>query len=215
MSKTDRQTDKSIWWSITAFNDEIAVCEDVSNYPHFVRTVLGGREVCPETGRLHFQGALQCKSQQRMSAIKKWLPTAHLETARQEEALKRYAMKEETAVDDKHERINTRKFLSMAEALTIIGSHCIGIDVIDFVQEFNLKDTDEALKKMYWRAVKKHLEDDKYDDIGLFSQPQMISAWKNTHSVWVRRAIVLQARPSLDELEFPTPAVPLEKNLGE
>lgn len=208
--KTDRQTtDRGYWWSITAFNDEMELCEDNKHWPHFVKHIHGGREECPTTGTIHFQGAIECKSQQRFSAIKKFLPTAHIELAIKAEALKKYVMKQDTAVGEKTIRSN-RVHLTMADALTVIGSHCVGIDVIDFITEYNLKDIDEGLKKLYWNAVKKHLEDDKYEDISLFSQPQMISAWKNSHTVWVRRAIVLQARPSLEELEVPTPQVPLE-----
>ena len=49
-------TRKSTWWSVTAYNDEIESME--GNFPEWVKAVYGGRETCPTTGRLHFQGAL-------------------------------------------------------------------------------------------------------------------------------------------------------------
>ena len=74
MPQTDRQTDKATWWSLTIYDEkEIAKVEDSDNYPRFVKSISGGMEKCPTTGRLHFQGALQCRSQQRFSAIKDWL----------------------------------------------------------------------------------------------------------------------------------------------
>ena len=74
--------------------------ENWNRYPAFVRTVHGGREQCSKTNRLHFQGAVQCKEKQRFSALKRWLPTAHLEPARDVKALKAYAMKADTAVGE-------------------------------------------------------------------------------------------------------------------
>lgn len=189
MVQTDRQTDKATWWSITAFNSEIERMEDPKTYPPFVLKVYGGRETCPTSGTVHFQGAVQCRSQQRLSAFKKWLPTAHLEAARSDEALKKYAMKQETAVGDKVVRQSPRVYMSMADALTVIGGLCL-----DFTP--NPDTWKQDVKDAYWNAVRQHLRQDKHDDISLFSQPQMIAAWSNTWQVWIERAIVLQARQS-------------------
>ena len=139
-------------------------------------------EKCPTTGRLHFQGALQCRSQQRFSAIKDWLPTTHIESARKPPVvLKNYAMKQETAVGPKEVRENQRKFLSMADALTIIG----GLS-LDFIPKPDTYKQD--IKDAYWSAVRQHLRQDKHEDISLFSQPQMIAAWSHTWEVWRERS---------------------------
>lgn len=104
--KTDKTDTKvrSCWWSITAYNDEIEVLEKPP-FPHFIKTVYGGREVCPTTGRLHFQGAIQT-DYVRFSQIKNWLPTAHIEPARDKKALQRYVLKSETAVGEKGVKVN-------------------------------------------------------------------------------------------------------------
>jgi len=94
-------SDKATWWSVTAFGDEILLLEDPSRFPSWVAKVYGGREECPDTKSIHFQGALQLHTQQRLSKLKSWLPTAHFEIARKVEALKKYAMKSETAVSEK------------------------------------------------------------------------------------------------------------------
>lgn len=190
---------KSTWWSVTAYNDEIEILEDSTKFPQFVVAVHGGRETCPTTGRLHFQGAIQCKSQQRRSALKKWLPTSHLEAAHHKDALLKYALKSETAAGPKLTTQNSRKFLTMSDALTIIGTHNIGVDYIQVMQSLDLKPKD-ALKQMYWKAVRIHIATIP-DDISLFSQPQMLAAWVNTHEVWIQhaRATVLQlAREQAD-----------------
>lgn len=123
--QTDRQniflsfstmTDKSTWWSVTAYNDEIELLES-NEFPDFVVKVFGGREKCPTTGRIHFQGAVQCRSQQRFSALKKWLPTAHWEPAKNKDALQKYAMKADTAIGDKEERTNTVEMITMEKLM--------------------------------------------------------------------------------------------------
>lgn len=174
---TDRQptTMRAACWSCTAFdNDEIVLLENSDNYPQFVKQVYGGREICPTTNREHFQGAIVLKTQQRLSAMKKWLPTAHFQVARQTEALKKYCMKQETAVGPKLVRNNERKYLTMKDALMTLARTLL--DDNDVVK-------DMTISQKYWYAVRKHLIDFP-DDIGLFSQPQMLRAFKNTASVW-------------------------------
>lgn len=115
---TDRQTDnRSTWWSVTAYDDEIQQCEDKDKYPIFVKRLLGGRETCPTTGKLHFQGALQCSHVVRLAQLKKWLACAHFEPARNIDALKLYAMKQETAVDTKEERVSTTQYLKPSDMM--------------------------------------------------------------------------------------------------
>lgn len=121
--QTDRQTTtaKSIWWSITAFNDEIELCEAPDKYPSFIKRIYGGRERCPTTGTEHFQGAIQCHEQVRLSAIKQHFKTAHLEPARQQEALVKYAMKPDTATGEKLERVNQARHYTADELLIEIA----------------------------------------------------------------------------------------------
>jgi len=95
---------KSVWWSITGFEEEIALCE--GPLPEFVKRIYGGRETCPKSGKLHFQGAIQCYNQIRGSKIKSWLPKAHFEAAKSADALKKYVMKEETSAGEKVVRDN-------------------------------------------------------------------------------------------------------------
>ena len=112
-------TRKSTWWSVTAYNDEIALME--GEMPEWVKAIHGGRETCPTTGRLHFQGAVQCFQQQRMSKFKSWLPTAHLEPARQEDALRNYVMKPETAAGPKTAKENSQIFYKAHDLLRLLA----------------------------------------------------------------------------------------------
>ena len=172
-------TVKSTWWSITAFNDEIKIME-TPPYPAFVRKVLGGREICPDTGREHFQGAVQMWSQVRMSQIKSWLPTAHLEPAKQVEALQKYAMKQETASGEKKSVENTLPHFTANQicekiALAILSG----------------KGQTDRQTDSFWRGVKIILAESP-ELAGQLMNPSLRNFYKNTESVWINRAIVLQ-----------------------
>lgn len=70
----------------------------LSNPPDFVKKVEGQDEVGKE-GTPHIQFYVICKSQQRGSAMKKWLPRAHWEVARNKQAVIQYCTKTDTKVD--------------------------------------------------------------------------------------------------------------------
>lgn len=81
-ANNDKPIDKnkrSVNWCLTIYN-----FEDVENAIKSVgddnklRYFIYGNELCPTTGRLHFQSFLQCHEAQRFSFIKKILPTAWL-----------------------------------------------------------------------------------------------------------------------------------------
>lgn len=93
---------KATWWSITVFNEsELYDVQHSNKFPLWVRAIYGGLEKCPETGKIHFQGALQAHRQVRFTQVKDWLPTTHIEPAKDVKSLKQYAMKTETAVGEK------------------------------------------------------------------------------------------------------------------
>lgn len=91
-------TAKSTWWSITINNPSDADRALLDSPPDFVRNVMGQDER-GEEGTLHIQAAVQCKTQVRFSAIKSWLPRAHIEPARNVKALQNYVAKDDTAID--------------------------------------------------------------------------------------------------------------------
>jgi len=107
---------KATWWSITVFDvQEIEMCQKSQMFPLWCRSVYGGLEKCPDTERLHFQGAIQAHRQVRFTQVKAWLPKAHIEAAKDVAALKKYAMKSETAVGEKTVRTNFNTLSNMCE----------------------------------------------------------------------------------------------------
>lgn len=167
----DRQTDKATWWSVTAFNDEIAKLEDAKSYPPEVKKVYGGREKCPTSGREHFQGCVVLNSQQRLSWFKSWLPTAHLEAAKHKEALKKYAMKEDTATGLKLERENPTKHFTADEMCKLLASKV-------YDEEY------DDPKELFWKAVRRILiENPKM--AGQLMNPSLKGFWVETRQVWL------------------------------
>lgn len=174
MSQTDRQTDKATHWAVTAYNSDMDILDDHTKYPVFVKKVYGGRETCPATGRIHFQGHIVCRVQQRLSALKKWLPTAHLEVARNFQASITYAMKADTAAGDKTEKTNATPFVDNQTALKMLAK----IELTDKeVVEGDVED------HCFWPRVRKILMTQPHL-CGLFAKPDIYRLWKHTWSVW-------------------------------
>lgn len=175
MAKTDRQTDtttRSSCWSVTAFNEDIPRLEDKTNFPAFVKEVWGGRETAPTTGTLHFQGAVVCNTQIRFSALKKWLPSAHIEPAIAKEALKKYCMKSETSAGPKQVLSNPDKFLKFHEALILVAQH---VDYTAWQMD--------PVELWFQRAVNKILYDNP-SLAGLLANPTMRRFYCDSWTVW-------------------------------
>jgi len=183
MAQTDRQTDttkKSTWWLTTTFNEvECARLQDPTTYPPDVLKVHGGMEECPETKRLHFQGAVQLRPgiQQRMSYFKTWLPTTNFRPAVSSEAVRKYAMKSETAIGDKVVRENPTKFYNAHELCLLIGSKITDDDILETIDQ----------KVWFKRSINRILR----EDITLASQlmnPSLRNFWVDTCRVWIDKS---------------------------
>lgn len=90
-------TTKATWWSVTINNPTQEDRSLLKTPPDFIRKIEGQDEV-GEGGTLHIQAYIQCKAQQRFSAIKAYLPRAHIQAARNIKALQQYVRKDDTAV---------------------------------------------------------------------------------------------------------------------
>lgn len=185
--QTDRQTDKAFNWAVTAFNGDILSLEDRSRFPPYVKEVYGGREICKETGREHFQGHISLRNGQRMSALKKWLPTAHLGVARNFNASITYAMKSDTASGEKKRVENPNPPApNNQEALMMLAR----VDLSGQITNVETMDND------FWPRVIVILRQEP-QLCGLFGKPDIFRLWKHTWSVWIEKAaeetIVLQS----------------------
>jgi len=190
MAQTDRQTDKkskyndawrsqkpsewkSTWWSLTTYDKgEQEHCAG-SEFPTFVVKIYGGLEECPTTKNIHFQGAVQCKTQQRLNAMKKFLPTAHWEPASSAECLTKYAMKLETAIGEKTVVSNRTPYFSTEMVMKLLA-----------IARVNNITKPIASKEMFWAKVRLILYSRPYL-VGLLAKPDILRIYENTIDVWV------------------------------
>lgn len=190
--QTDRQTtDRSTWWIVTAYNDNIDILENVNTYPKYVTKVYGGREKCPTTGREHFQGAIQCVSQVRLSSLLRWLPGTHMEPAKSAEAIKKYCMKEDTAIGEKTIRDQPNKYYSMHGLLTLMGSEYLKsqADGTYIKAEKTWKFNESVYETMeYWFVAKRILRREPHLITSL-SDPRYKTSWCRTKEIWCEQGL--------------------------
>jgi len=178
-------TEKSTWWSITAWKEEIELCE--GTLPEYVKQILGGREICPSTGKEHFQGAIQCYQQIRLAKFKSWLPKAHIEPCRSTEALKKYVMKKETASGEKTIRQNSVPHYSAHQICLILAQTSSQTDI------------------GFWPRAKVLLR--KTPELaGQLMNPSLRGFFEKTQDVWMEQAAIVLQQPTgaglgLEEVE--------------
>lgn len=72
MDQTDRQTDKSTHWKTAVF-DTNGNWEALEKLPDHVKEVHKKLEICPTTGKEHYQIHVVCHRQVRLSAMTGWI----------------------------------------------------------------------------------------------------------------------------------------------
>lgn len=201
--KTDRQTldskTKGTWWGpCTTFNEvEIACLQESDRYPEWVQAVHGGLEKCPDTGRVHFQGAIQCKRQVRFSALKQWLPTTHIELAVSKEAVAKYCMKKETAVGEKVVRENLTEYWPMDRLFMEIAKHAL-----DYRPTFDamIIDGKVSLSKVvdaeFWNSANCIIDKEPFR-VSMFATPQVKTIWSKTRKTWISKAAEVERGDSI------------------
>lgn len=191
-----KTTDKSSWWSITAYNDDkdklVRCMEGQEVMPNWVKRVYGGLEKCPTTDREHFQGAVNT-SHVRFSQLKCWLNGTHIEMRKgTKKQLIAYVMKDETAVGMKTVKSNP-KYLSMDEALMKLSDYLVYKYEPDSYNDYiGISMTDMGIlvneDNGYEHLSSKVMKDEGLSLVSLYSQPQMERAWKKYHTLFIRES---------------------------
>lgn len=186
MAKTDRQTDKTTQWAMTVYEEQYHL---LIFMPELVAEWGWQDEICPETQRPHRQGYFRTKRQVRFSQAKSMLPGVHIEPAKNWAALVKYCQKTDTAVEGSQvHQTSTSKAMNMAQALLMIAYHAMPIEIGDHEWEkSNIEDIiKKRVKAQFWTAVLDILESQP-TLVSLFSQPQYLTTWANTKSLWMER----------------------------
>lgn len=200
---TDRQTgiflQRSQWWSVTCYDDNIDRIEDVKLFPRCVKKVHGGREKCPTTGRDHFQGAVECNGQQRAVFFRDWLPGVHFEKARSKDALKKYALKADTAVGVKATVENPIKYMTMDDILVELGlcyyeemdtgSLQKAVEAVTYVDKLGLTVCPEREETIFWHLVTACMRKHGRYLASSLANPAIRKMWINTKEFWLQEAL--------------------------
>lgn len=201
-------TEKSTRWSFTAYEGQWGLFHKITAP---IAEWGWQTEICPETGRKHYQGFIRTQSQVRHKALRDLLPGVHVEVAKDWNKLLNYCKKVDTRAPDSvpvHELAKNRH-MTMADALTaLVAYRPTKQEVEDYEQANNGQFW--KYKDRYWHAVNAYLKDTKnYESIGLFTNNQMVVGWTKTFSVWIDRqtdidrACMEQAKVLQGETEEP------------
>lgn len=173
----------SRWFSITAFSESEMSKLETAPFPHFVKAVYGGREKCPDTGRIHHQAAINTWTPQRWTVFKEWLPTAHIECAyKNPDALIEYVMKKETATGEKKVINNSIPHFGAKDICLLLARHDkihSGVTVTD----------------PFWTAANKILEGCP-DLAGQLMNPSLRGFYNKSRAVWIKKAHIVLREPA-------------------
>lgn len=213
---TDRQTDKDIynqrsqWWLVTCYDDNIDRIEDAKLMPKCVKAIHGGREKCPTSGRIHFQGAIECHGQQRGVFFRDWLPRVHFERAKSKEAVKKYCLKEDTAAGPKLTVSNPVKYMTMDDILSHMGvcyyESMESGELIKVIE--NAIRTEKEEKELgsedaqFWYLCTMMLRKHGKHLASSLANPAIRKMWIHTKVFWLEAALSITAQPDkVEDLE--------------
>jgi len=112
-----------------------------------------------------------------MAKIKSWLKKAHLEPARSAEALKKYAMKTDTAAGEKKERVNPIPHYTAHEICLLLAQ------------------TDRQPANGFWPRARILLR--KTPELaGQLMNPSLRGFFEKTQEVWMERAAIVLQQPT-------------------
>lgn len=171
---------RSTWWQVTAYGDNMVRCEGA--LPDFIKEIRGGREECPTTKRLHFQGAIRCQTQVRRSKVLEWLPGCHVEAAESVFATTKYAMKKETAAGEKTIRTNSVRHYAAHEICMLLARQT---DSSSEQRRLWLETKDDDGD--YWYRVNLIL-DQTPELAGQLMNPSLRGFFRRTKLVWMKKA---------------------------
>lgn len=205
METTNKESQiRTTKWSMTINNPTDDDFERIRNPPTFIKWTKFQQEI-GEEGTPHLQCAV-LTAQVRFSQMKKWQPRAHIEVAKNWQALLSYVEKKETAVAGTQEKVEGG-YIAMDQALILVARY--GCNMLEWLMESDRTEQEvtQWKKQEYWAAVNGILMD-RPTLVGLYTQPQMERAWINTRSVWMKlKCTDKYNNAQEDEVEYQAPGL--------
>lgn len=187
-------TVRGSWWLVTINNPTELDRQTFTNPPPRWLRLAKGQDEIGENGTLHIQAALNTQ-QVRMSQVKQWLPRAHIELARNANAVANYVSKDRTAVPDTQFEYNHvdngNGALTMAQVMMMLAEYAFTNSQITALSNKTnanglpvYRIAEEIYKVEYWDAVGMMLTQNE-NLVALLTQPQYERAWVKTRKVWL------------------------------
>lgn len=189
---------KSTRWSITVQYDPFYYADmdkyvsDPKSMPTWNEIIaeIGWQdEIAPTTGQQHRQGYVRTVRQVRLAQLKKLMPTAHFEVAKDWLALKKYCSKDDTRDPSGNVvKFTSNTKYSVAQLLTKLASLLIehGHTDVDNHESTLYRFYDNPARQ-YWTLASFILEEDP-ELAGLVGQPLPQNLWKNCRATWLKLA---------------------------
>lgn len=155
--------------------------------------MVKGQDEIGENGTLHIQFALNTR-QIRLSQIKEWLPRAHLEVAKNANAITNYVSKVQTAVANsqfEHNYVDENANKTMADIMLMLADAANLERTRERLAELDdrglpVRKPIDCYKVEYWEAVEMLLCQDE-NLVALLTQPQYERSWIKTRNVWIMK----------------------------
>lgn len=182
-------TERSTRWAFTAYEAQWPLFD---NIPDIVKEWSWQTEICPTSGRKHYQGWILTNSQQRHSALTKALPGVHIEVAKNWSALIRYCSKIDTrdASGCVVHEVNQREYLTLDKALMKIAE----VWNTDLEKELLGKEIQghplykpKEVRSMMFRSAIQELVRQNPADIGYYVRPDVERGWNLAGAVFLEK----------------------------
>lgn len=188
----------TFWGPNTLNNPTIDEEHLLKNPPDFVKECQGQMEVGTE-GTPHFQFYVVCKSQQRLSALKKWLPRAHFQLSRNPAAVKNYCKKSDTKVEGTEFVATTNPAPHLSVRVLLETLHRVYYDTLELqtkvarLAEQYGESEKKAKVRCYWTAVRYILQyyEEFKNAAHLFARADVKELWFNTGDLWWKSTTVV------------------------
>lgn len=180
----DRQTDKTRHWKSAIYDDGEGISNTSGQWNALLNnvpptwTVYTQKEICPDTGREHYQTHVDCGQQQRLSALTnwikytKWIPVIgkdHIQNSIN------YCSKKDTAVEGTYKVIvPTEKYYRIHELLEIVARST-------FIHVENSHILDDFYK------MSKFIVSEDITFISKISNPILKTLWKEYNSILLQK----------------------------
>lgn len=186
-------TVRGSWWGPCTLNNPTEQDRQTIHgpAPRWLRMIKGQDEIGKD-GTLHIQFVVNTR-QIRMSQLKEWLPRAHLEVAKNANAVANYVNKFDTAVPDtqfEHNYVSENANKTMADIMLMIADVAPLEDTVKKLKTLDvngkLPKPDDVYKAEYWSSVEILLGQDE-NLVALLTQTQYLTAWIKTRRVWIAK----------------------------